>query len=335
MLNPMLPLFAGGRMEALALLLAALLIDALIGDPPALWRRLPHPVMLIGRVIHFLDVKLNRESRSGADRRLRGAVVALGMGSGALLLGALVTRLRVTTQYGWVLELVLVWTLIAQKSLFQHVKAVAVGLREGGLMAGRWAVSRIVGRDPQSLDEYGVARAAIESAAENFADGVVAPAFWYVILGFPGLLLYKTANTMDSMIGHKDARHLEFGMVAARLDDLLNLIPARISAFLLVLAMCFSPKGQPAMAWRVMWRDHGHHDSPNSGWPEAAMAGGLGLALAGPRRYGNELIEGKWIGDGRARAEIGDIHRALFTFSVACLLNAGLVLAVLLLEFRL
>jgi adenosylcobinamide-phosphate synthase len=334
MLIPMLPLFAGGRMEALALLLAALLIDALIGDPPALWRRLPHPVMLIGRVIHFLDVKLNRESRSNVDRRLRGAVVALGMGSAALLLGALVTRLRLTTGWGWVVELVLIWTLIAQKSLFRHVRAVAAGLKQGGLMAGRWAVSRIVGRDPQSLDEYGVARAAIESCAENFADGVVAPVFWYVLLGFPGLLLYKTANTMDSMIGHRTERHLEFGMVAARLDDLLTLIPARLSGLLLVLAMAFAPGGQPVAAWRIMWRDHANHDSPNSGWPEAAMAGGLGLALAGPCRYGTELIEGKWIGDGRARAEIGDIHRALFTFCVACLLNGGLVLAILLLEFR-
>jgi len=195
-------------------------------------------------------------------------------------------------------------------------------------------VSRIVGRDPQSLDEFGVARAAIESAAENFSDGVVAPVFWYVLFGFPGILLYKTANTMDSMIGHRDERHREFGMVAARLDDLLNLLPARISAVLLVAAMAFVPSGRPLKAWRIMWRDHGHHASPNSGWPEAAMAGGLGLALAGPRRYGVQWIDEKWIGDGRARAEITDIHKALFALAVACLLNAGLVLTLLLLEFR-
>jgi len=334
MLISMLPLFAGGRADALAILLAALLLDALIGDPPFLWRRLPHPVVLIGRVIHLLDRKLNRDSRSDADRRLRGAAAALGLAAAALLLGALVTRLRLTWPWGAAVEGVLIWTLIAQKSLFQHVRAVAVGLKRGGLPLGRWEVSRIVGRDPTSLDEYGVARAAIESTAENFADAVVAPVFWYVLLGFPGLLLYKTANTMDSMIGHLDGNHRDFGMVAARLDDLLTLIPARLSGCLLAAAMVFVPSGRPFSALRVMWRDHRHHASPNSGWPEGAMAGGLGLALAGPRRYDGVLVTEKWIGDGRARAGIVDINRALFAFSVACLLNGGLVLCVLILELR-
>jgi adenosylcobinamide-phosphate synthase len=332
MLISMLPLFAGGRADALAILLAALFVDALLGDPPLLWRRLPHPVALIGRVIHFLDRKLNRGSRSGADRRLRGAVVALGMAAAALLLGAVVTRIRLGYSWGGAVEGVLIWTLIAQKSLFRHVRAVAKGLQRGGLQAGRWEVSRIVGRDPQSLDEYGVARAAIESCAENFADGVVAPVFWYVLIGFPGLLLYKTVNTMDSMIGHRDEQHLDFGMAAARLDDLLTLIPARLAALLLALAMAFVPSGRPLAALRVMWRDHTHHASPNSGWPEGAMAGGLGLALAGPRRYSGQVVEEKWIGDGRARAGIADINRALFAFSVACLLDAGLVLSCLILE---
>ena len=330
----MVPFFAqGGPVAPLLLLLAALLIDAIIGDPPRLWRIVPHPVMVIGRVIGFLDAKLNRAHRSSLDRRLRGAAVALSLAGAAVALGLAMTGLRRATTWGWGLEIVLTWTLIAQKSLFQHVRAVADGLDRGGLAGGRWAVARIVGRDPQSLDEFGVARAAIESCAENFADGVVAPVFWYVLFGFPGLLLYKTANTMDSMIGHLNERHRDFGMIAARLDDLLNLVPARLAALLLVNASAFLPGANPLMGWLVMWRDHGHHRSPNSGWPEAAMAGALGLALAGPRRYPGYSVEERWIGSGRARATVSDIHRALLVMALACLLNAGLVILCLILEY--
>jgi len=330
----MIPFFAqGGPVAPLLLLLAALLIDAIIGDPRPLWRILPHPVAIIGRLIGWLDVKLNREQRSPFDRRLRGAAVALTLGASAVAAGVGVTALRNATQWGWVAEMLLIWTLVAQKSLFQHVSAVAHGLERGGLAGGRWAVSRIVGRDPQSLDEFGVARAAIESCAENFADGVVAPVFWYALFGFPGLLLYKTANTMDSMIGHLDERHRDFGLVAARLDDLLNLIPARLAGLLLIAASSFLPGGHPVMAWLVMWRDHGHHRSPNSGWPEAAMAGALDLALAGPRRYPGYAVQEAWIGKGRARATPLDIRRSLFVMVIACLLNAGLVILCLILEY--
>ena len=332
MLNPMLPMLQGGPVEPLLILLAALLIDALIGDPPILWRRLPHPVAMIGRVIFFLDTKLNRANRSPNDRKLRGAFTALLMAAAALALGIAVAQLRIEWRFGWVVELILTWTLIAQRSLFAHVRAVAIGLAKDGLQGGRWAVSRIVGRDVGSLDEYGVARAAIESCAENFADGVVAPVFCYLVAGFPGLLLYKTVNTLDSMIGHLNDRHRDFGMVSARFDDLLNLIPARLAALMLVIATAFLPGGQPLQAAKIMWRDHGHHRSPNSGWPEAAMAGGLGLALAGPRRYPGYVAEEKWIGDGRARATILDINRALFVMGIACLLNWGLVILCLLSE---
>jgi len=330
----MLPFYAqGGPVAPLLLLLAALLIDAVIGDPPILWRHVPHPVMIIGRVIGFLDAKLNRPNRTSLDRRLRGAAVALSLAGIAIALGLGMTELRRRTDWGWGLEIVLIWTLLAQKSLFKHVAAVADGLQRGGLAGGRWAVARIVGRDPESLDEHGVARAAIESCAENYADGVVAPVFWYLVAGFPGLLLYKTANTMDSMIGHLDEKHRDFGMIAARLDDLLNLIPARLAALQLVLATLFLPGGHPFKAWITMWRDHGHHRSPNSGWPEAAMAGGLDLALAGPRRYPGYSVDEKWIGSGRARALVSDIHRALFVMSVACLLNFGMVILCLTLEY--
>src|SRR5579859_7205761 len=330
----MIPFFAqGGPVAPLLLLLAALLIDAILGDPQILWRTIPHPVAIIGRLIGWLDSKLNREHRTGLDRRLRGAAVALSLAGLAVAIGVGVTYLRNTTVWGWALEMLLIWTLIAQKSLFQHVRAVAHGLERGGLAGGRWAVGRIVGRDPQSLDEFGVARAAIESCAENFADGVVAPVFWYALFGFPGLLLYKTANTMDSMIGHLDERHRDFGLIAARLDDLMNLIPARLAGLLLVIASAFLPGGHPLMAWVTMWRDHGHHRSPNSGWPEAAMAGALDLALAGPRRYPGYSVDEQWIGSGRARATAGDINRSLFVMALACLLNAGLVILCLTLEY--
>ena len=327
----MFPLHAsGGAVDPLLILLFALVIDGLIGDPPALWRALPHPVALIGRAIDVLERKLNRPTRGDRDRRLRGALVAGGLVLAAVVIGAGVTELRRATAWGGALEVALVWTLIAQRSLYAHVRAVAVGLEKGGLEGGRREVAKIVGRDPESLDEAGVARAAIESCAENFADGVVAPVFWYVLFGFPGLLAYKTVNTLDSMIGHRSTRYLEFGMVSARLDDAMNLIPARLAGLLLALAAAFVPHGRPVEALRVMLRDHGHHRSPNSGWPEAAMAGGLDLALAGPRRYPGYVAQEKWIGTGRARATATDIRKALLVMAVGCLLQAGGVVLVVL-----
>ncbi len=332
----MLPLFAtGGPADPLLILLAALVLDAVIGDPPALWRLLPHPVALIGRLIAALDRRLNRAERSGLDRRLRGAAVAVGMTLAAVGLGLAVTVLRRRTTWGWAVEILLVWTLLAQKSLFVHVRAVGRALDKEGLAGGRREVARIVGRDPNSLDQYGVARAAIESCAENFADGVVAPVFWYLLFGFPGILLCKTVNTLDSMVGHLDDHYREFGKVSARLDDAMNLIPARLAGVLLSLAALFVPRGRPVEAFRVMLSDHAHHRSPNSGWPEAAMAGGLGLSLAGPRRYPGYLAQEKWIGEGRARASVADIRRSLLMLAVGCLLDAGLVIVVILVQVHL
>lgn len=329
----MLPLHAaGGPIDPLMILVAALIIDAILGDPPWLWRLIPHPVAMIGSLILFLDHKLNRDKRSELDRRLRGALVAVGMTLAAVGLGYCVSELRRRWLWGWAVEGVLIWTLIAQRSLFGHVAAVARALDRGGLAEGRQAVAKIVGRDPQTLDEFGVARAAIESCAENFADAVVAPVFWYVLFGFPGLLVHKTVNTMDSMIGHRSDQYREFGMVAARLDDALNLIPARLAGVMLSVAALFVPQGRPWAALRVMLSDHGHHRSPNSGWPEAAMAGGLGLSLAGPRHYPGYVAQEKWIGDGRARATTVDIRRALLVMVVACLLNAGAVILLVIVQ---
>ena len=229
--------------------------------------------------------------------------------------------------FGWLAELVLVTSLVAQRSLYRHVVAVARGLDEGGLEQGRRAVAHIVGRDPGALDEHGVARGAIESCAENFADGVIAPVFWYVLLGLPGLLAYKMVNTLDSVIGYRSPRYRAFGAVAARLDDALSFLPARLSGLLIALAAVFVPWASPLRAVRTMLRDGRKHRSLNAGWPEAAMAGALGLALAGPRRYAETVVKDAWMGGGRARATPRDIRAALYLFVVACLIGIGIVAA--------
>lgn len=319
-------LFPSARFDPLLLLLAALLLDLLVGELPFAVRLLPHPVQLIGQAIAWFDAKLNRDKRGERARRIRGIVTVAVLISAAALTGfALAVVLR-AVRYGWAIEIVIVAVLLAQRSLFEHVATVAVALNERGLIGGRDAVRHIVGRDPLSLDEYGVARAAIESLAENFSDGVVAPALWYALFGLPGLFVYKTANTLDSMIGHKTPRYLHFGWAAARLDDVLNLLPARVSGVLLAAAALVAPEARVAPAFRIMLRDAGKHRSPNAGWPEAATAGALDLALAGPRRYHGIVVNDPWLGDGRARATTADISRALRLYVIACLFQATLVL---------
>jgi adenosylcobinamide-phosphate synthase len=326
-----LPAHAGDRM---ILLVLALGLDAAIGDPPSLYRVVPHPVAIIGRIIAELDRRLNRERRSQRARFIRG-IVAIGLlGGGAILSGLTLEWAAARLQAGWVIELVAVAIMVAQRSLYDHVKAVQKALLRDGLPAARQAVSRIVGRDPDSLDQFSVARAGIESLAENFSDGVVGPVLFYALAGLPGLLLYKAVNTADSMIGHKTERHLAFGWAAARLDDLLNLVPARLSGLLIALAAAFVARGRPDRALRTMWQDAAKHRSPNAGWPEAAMAGALGLALAGPRRYGEIAVNDPWLGDGRARATPEDMARALSVFAVACLLEILALAALALLHLR-
>jgi adenosylcobinamide-phosphate synthase len=215
-------------------------------------------------------------------------------------------------------------TLLAQRSLHEHVAAVAHGLETGGLTEGRKAVSMIVGRNPDSLDEAGVSRAAIESLSENFSDGVVAPAFWLGVAGLPGIIMYKAINTADSMIGHKTPRHLAFGWASARLDDLVNLPASRLTALLIVAAAALDRDADAPGAWRAVRRDARRHRSPNAGWPEAAMAGALGLRLAGPRIYGDVTVEDGWMGDGRAEATAADIRRGLRLYRKACGLLWGL-----------
>jgi len=307
-------------------LLGALTLDALVGDPPWLWRRLPHPVALAGGLTGWLDRRLNRPQRGARTRFVRGLAVALTLTALAWGVGLAVVAAARLVAWGWAVELALVAVLVAQRSLFDHVAAVARALRRDGLAAARVAVGRIVGRDPDRLDGHAVARAAIESTAENFADGVVAPALSYLVFGLPGLFALKTVNTMDSMIGHRTARHAAFGAVAARLDDAVMFVPARLAAILIVLAAIFVPGGRPGAALRVWWRDGHRHRSPNAGRPEAAMAGAIGVALSGPRSYHGAASDEPWLGgEFSARAGAGDIRRALYVHVVACLLQAAAV----------
>lgn len=325
MFGRMLGLVPESPVDPVVILFLGLVADAFVGDMRLLFRYLPHPVAAIGSLIGFLDERLNRETRSDATRMSRGALVAIFIGTLAVLAAWGVLSLTRQVAWGWLIELFLVVALLAQRSLYSHVAAVARALDEGGVPAGREAVSHIVGRDPNALDEHGVARAALESLFENFADGVVAPAFWYVVAGLPGLFLYKAVNTLDSMIGHMTPRHHAFGAAAARLDTAMNFLPARLAAVVVAAAAAFAPEGKPVAAFRVMIRDARKHRSINAGWPEGAAAGGLGLALAGPRRYRGLQVNDPWIGDGRARATSGDVRRGLFLFAVACLLHAALV----------
>ena len=319
---------SGFAVDATVVAVIALLVDVIVGDMNWLFKRIAHPVALLGGMVGFLDRRLNREDRSEITRLIRGLIVTLFVVALAAVVGWLLSWLARAGQFAYVLEVAVVVLLLAQRSLYDHVLAVARALGKGGLAQGRDAVRHIVGRDPATLDRHGVARATIESLAENFADGVVAPIFWYLVLGLPGMLAYKAVNTLDSMIGYRSPKYASFGLVAARLDDAANWIPARIAASFIALAALFAPTANPARATRVMWRDSKRHPSINAGWPEGAMAGALNLSLGGPREYAGGVRETVWIGAGNPRVGVEDIRRALLLFGIACLLN-GLVVVCL------
>lgn len=296
-------------------LLLALLLDAALGEPRWLWSRVPHPAVLMGRAVAWCDARFN----TGDAPRLRGiaAIAALTLAAG--MLGAVLSLL------GPLAEVVIAAILLAQRSLVDHVTAVASALR-ASIADGRSAVAMIVSRDTTAMDRSAIARAAIESAAENLSDGVIAPAFWFAVAGLPGLLIYKAVNTADSMIGYRSPRYLRFGWAAARLDDVLNLIPARLTAALMALTNgCLSD-------WRAIARDAAKHRSPNAGWPEAALAHGLNLALAGPRSYDGTAQDFPWVNAaGRKHLLPQDIEDAAAALWRAW--GAGVALAVLIALF--
>jgi adenosylcobinamide-phosphate synthase len=310
---------------AVTLALLALLIEAIVGYPDRLVRTIGHPVTWMGRLISILDRTLNHESMSNASRQAAGALAILIIIGVAAAVAYVLERSLLLLPLGIVAAALIASTLIAQRSLYDHVLRVAAALEKNGLAAGREAVSHIVGRDPEALDEAGVARAAIESLAENFSDGVVAPAFWLAVGGLAGGAAYKAINTADSMIGHRTPRHEAFGFAAARLDDLINLPASRLSALLIVAAAAVTTGASAAGAWRALTRDAHHHRSPNAGYPEAAIAGALGLALAGPRVYGGVQVEDAMMGDGRRDATAVDIGAALTLYQRADAILMGLV----------
>src|SRR5438105_3701442 len=299
-----------------ALALFAMLIELCIGYPERLVRVIGHPVTWIGALLGGPDSLFNRDMPP-ALRRLAGILavaIALGVvGAIAFIVQWQLLRLP----FGVVPVAVLASALIAQRSLHRYVANVASALELQDLDAGRQAVSHIVSRDTARLDRAGIARAAIESLAENFSDGIVAPVLWLAIAGLPGAALYKAINTADSMIGHRTSRHAAFGWAAARLDDFVNLPASRLSALLLVAAAAISKDASAGAAWRAVWRDAARHRSPNAGYPEAAMAGALGLALAGPRVYGGVRVEGAFMGDGRRAVQTADIRAALGLYRCA------------------
>jgi adenosylcobinamide-phosphate synthase len=300
------------------ILIIAFGIEAVLAYPAAVFRAIGHPVSWIGVLIAALDTTFNRADYSFAMRRAMGVATVLLLLAGSLGAGVALEAVAAAIPYlEFAIAILVVATLLAAGNLDQHVRAVAAAIRSGGLSGGRRSIAKIVGRDPDALDEAAVCRAAIESLAENASDGVTAPALWFLVGGLPGVIAYKAINTADSMIGHVSERHRAFGWAAARLDDLVNLPASRLTGLLFVAAATIVPGASASSAWLAYRRDARHHRSPNAGWPEAAMAGALGLRLAGPRIYRGVVVDDAWMGDGRTEATAQDIDRALKIYRVA------------------
>jgi adenosylcobinamide-phosphate synthase len=312
-----------------ALTLLALLIEVVAGYPDRLTRAIGHPVMWMGALIGALDRRWNRDAAYPELRRTLGTLAALVVVGVVGTVTFVIEWSLLSLPFGLIGAGILASTLLAQRSLHHHVARVADALERTGVDGGREVVSHIVGRDTRSLDEGGIARAAIESLAENFSDGVVAPAFWMIIAGLPGAAIYKAVNTADSMIGHRTPRHLAFGWAAARLDDLINLPASRLSAFLIIAAAAVTKGASASASWRAVRRDASRHRSPNAGYPEAAIAGALGLALAGPRSYGGVRVDDAVMGDGRREAKAADIRAALALYRRADAILIAIVAALL------
>ncbi|WP_298354788.1 adenosylcobinamide-phosphate synthase CbiB [Rhodoblastus sp.] len=301
-------------------LLLGLGLEAAIGWPGPLYRRIGHPVTWIGVAISVLDRKLNRENAAPALRRAAG-VLCLLLVVGVAAACAIIAEAALPSGWrGRAFGALLAWPFIAARSLYTHVGAVATPLKAGDLEAARRACAMIVGRDTENLDEGGVARAALESLSENASDGVVAPLFWGAVAGLPGLVGYKALNTLDSMVGHRTPRFEAFGWASARADDVANFVPARLTALLFALAA--PPK---AAAFSVMFRDARAHRSPNAGWPESAFAAALGVRLSGPRAYAGRIKDEPWLNPGGRDPDAADLAAGLALYLRTMLLAAGLL----------
>ena len=310
-------------MMSAGIMAAALAIDAVVGWPRLVYQMIGHPVTWIGRLIKSLDSWLNLDGTDEQGRRVAGVAAALFVIAVAVVAGVVLTWVLPAGLTGALIAGVIAWPMIAARSMFDHVVAVARPLGAGSLAEARHAVSMIVGRDPEQLDKAGIARAALESLAENTSDGVIAPLFWGAVFGLPGILGYKAINTLDSMIGHRTPRHEAFGWASARIDDVANFIPARLTA---VLFAAVSPAHRAA--FDCMIRDARHHRSPNAGWPEAAMAGGLGVRLSGPRAYHDGVVDEPWLNGDAHDPSAADVERGLRLYRSA-MIATGLVLVIL------
>lgn len=310
-------------MTGAGIILVALAIDAVLGWPKALFDLVGHPVTWIGRLISALDQWLNLEGTPDTDRRRAGFMAALVTIGVAALLGGLIQLCLPYGLLGIILGGVFAWPLIAARSLHDHVAAVAHPLAEGDLTRARTEVAKIVGRDPAKLDQAGVARAAIESLAENASDGVIAPLFWGALFGLPGIAAYKAINTLDSMIGHRTPRHEAFGFASAKIDDVANFLPARLTGLLFAAV-----SAAPRRAFDLMRADAPKHRSPNAGWPEASMAAALGIRLSGPRIYDDRISDEPWVNEGAPDPVAEDIRRGLGLYRLALILSSA-VLAIL------
>jgi len=306
--------------EFAAAMAVAMAVDTLLGWPDGVFARIGHPVTWLGRLIALLDACWNRSADPPRTRRAAGvgaALIVIALASGL----ALAVQAALPSSWGGIIVMgILAWPFIALRSLYDHVAAVARALRSGDVPAARGAVSMIVGRDPAQLDEAGIARAVIESLAENASDGIVAPVFWGTLFGLPGIIGYKAVNTLDSMIGHRTERHEAFGWAAARIDDIANVIPARLTGLLFAVL-----SARPSDAISCMARDARRHRSMNAGWPEAAMAGALDVRLCGPRYYHGELADEPWLNGGARDPSADDIERGLSLYSRAMIGLAGLL----------
>ena len=303
-----------------AAMLVALALDALVGWPDRLYARIGHPVTWLGALIDALDARFNRDDRQARTRRLAGIGVTVGITLLTIGFGAALQALAPEGTASVLLVGVLAWPLVAARSMYDHVADVALPLAADDMDGARHAVSMIVGRDPNQLDAAGIRRSLLESLAENTSDGIVAPLFYGVIFGLPGIMAYKAINTLDSMIGHRNARHADFGWASARLDDAVNLIPARLTGFIFALI-----SRQPGTALRVMWRDAANHRSPNAGWPEAAMAGALSVRLSGPRIYGDRVADEPWLNGTAPDPTDHDVAEGLILFRRSMFAVAGLL----------
>lgn len=304
-------------------MLVAMAVDCVMGWPDAIYRRIGHPVTWIGALIRRLDTAMNREIDTDLTRRILGVLAAMITVSVAALAGFVVQFLLPGGWLGALCIGVLAWPLVALRSMHDHVAAVAKPLIAGDLDGARYAVSMIVGRDPSVLDTAGVARAGLESLAENTSDGIIAPLFWGAIFGLPGIAAYKAINTLDSMIGHRTPRHNAFGWASARIDDLVNLAPARLTGVLFAVA-----SDRPRASLSVMWHDASQHRSPNAGWPESALAGALNIRLSGPRVYHDHIADEPWLNGVAPDPVPQDIARGLSLYRRAMALAAGLLAAI-------